>query len=245
MRWLAVLVLAGCHAPAAPRGPALPLDRVAIVGASVSAGFGGTPFGDAFTRAAPHSAVESEANVMMFRDPVGDTHAQLVRAIAFRATTIVALDVLFWDLYGSTDAAWRDRALAAALDELERARVGGAWVVVGDIPLITTAAEWMLPHDQIPTPDALATANAKIAAWATGRERVLLVPLVAWTEPLRSGGTVDLAPGERVDARTLLAGDGLHANPLGTWYLLDHLDHFIEAKLPGTPDSALVFRRPK
>jgi hypothetical protein len=242
---LVALGMLGCGATKPqPHGPALPLDRIAIVGASISAGFGGTPFGDAFARAAPHSAVESEANLMMFRDPPGDTHAQLAKAAAFHPTTIVALDFLFWDLYGSTDPAWRDRAFAAGLDELERSRAAGAWIVVGDVPRITTAAEWMLPHDQVPSADVLAAANAKLAAWARGRDRVLVVPLVEWTEPLRSGGAVELAPGERVDARTLLAGDGLHANALGTWYLLDRLDRFISAELPGTPDDALVFRRP-
>ena len=47
MKRLAVLaVVAACHAQAArPAAAALPRQRIAIVGASVSAGFGGTPFG--------------------------------------------------------------------------------------------------------------------------------------------------------------------------------------------------------
>jgi hypothetical protein len=243
-----VAALACCHAPAehgTERGPALPLDRIAIVGASVSAGFGGTPFGDAFARAAPRSVVESEASVMMFRDPSGETDAQLARATAFHPTVVVALDFLFWDCYGSRDPAWRERALEHALAELERLRAAGAWIVLGDVPRITTAADWMLPHELVPEPAALALLNEKIAAWASGRQRVLLVPLVEWTEPLRSGGTVELAPGERVAASALLAGDGLHANPLGTWYVLDQLDRWIEGKLPGTARDALVFQRPK
>src|ERR1700733_1233091 len=197
--WLGGLTLAiGCHptsdATSKPR-PALPLDRIAIVGASVSAGLGGTPFGDAFSAAAPHAKVESEANVMLFRDSIGDTKHQLELAIAFHPTTIVALDLLFWDVYGSTDPAWREQALAAALAELERARVAGAWILVGDVPLVTTAAEWMLPRAQVPDPAALAAINGEISAWANGRERVMLMPLAAWTEPLRSGGNVELAPG--------------------------------------------------
>jgi hypothetical protein len=245
---LLIVTAFACHGSgqhAAPHGPALPLDRIEIVGASVSAGMAGTPFGAAFARAASHSSVESQASIMLFRDPIGGTRAQLQQAIAFHATTIVAFDLLFWDCYGSTDPAWRERALTAALGELDAARATGAWIVVGDVPRITTAADWMLPHEQVPDPDALVALNAKIAAWANGRERVLLVPLVAWTEPLRSGGTVELAPGERIAARELLAQDGLHPNPLGTWYLLDRLDHFIEDKLPGTPKDALVFERPK
>lgn len=239
--WLGLLTLTtACR----HRISGLPLDRIAIVGASVSAGFGGTPFGDAFAAAAPHAVVESEANTLMFRDPTGDTKRQIDRAVAFHPTTVIALDLLFWDVYGATDPAWREAALGAGLRELDRVLAAGAWVIVGDVPLVTTAADWMLPHEQVPDPAALAAFDAEITAWAKPRPHVLLVPIAAWTEPLRTGGTVELAPGERVDAKILLSLDGLHANSLGTWWLLDRLDHLIEAQVPGTPEGALVFKRP-
>lgn len=256
--WLMVLLGTACSsaepqhealrvapAPVVLRAPplALPTDRIAIVGASVSAGFGGVPFGDAFTAAAKHSAVEAEASTFLFRDPIGDSHAQIAKAIAFKATTIVALDFLFWDLYSSTDPAWRDRALAAGLAELERARAAGAWILVGDVPRVVTAAEWMLASDHVPDVATLAHYNQTIATWAA-RDRVLLVPFASWAEPLAAGGDVELADGTHVPARTLVALDGLHLNPLGTWAVLDRLDHFIEQKLPGTPKDALVFVRP-
>ena len=77
------------------------------------------------------------------------------------------------------------------------------------------------------------------------RDRVLLVPLAEWTAPLRDGDDVDDRPAARRCRRAdLMALDGLHANALGTWYVLDKLDHYIEAKLPGTPKDALVFARP-
>ncbi len=230
---------AGCRpaaTPAANLGPALPVDRIAIVGASVSAGFGGTPFGDAFGKAAKHAAVASWANVMMFRDPVADTRDQLAKAIDFHATTVIAIDLLFWHVYNV-------HRLDAALAELDKLHATGAWIVLGDIPRITTASELLLPRAAIPSQQEIDAANQQIAAWAR-RDRVLLVPLAAWTDPLRSGAEIELAPGEKVPAASLMALDGLHANPLGTWYLLDHLDHFIEAKLPGTPKDALVFVRP-
>lgn len=227
----------------APVGPALPLDRIAIVGASISAGFGGTPFGEAFTAAAPRSKVDAAADVMLFRDPVGNIRQQLGRAKTFGASTIVAIDLLFWTVYGSSDRAWHDQALAAGIAELEALRAAGAWIVVGDIPLITTASELLLPKAAIPSPELLGAANNAIAELAT-RERVLLVPLTAWTEPLRAGTDVTLRGGDTIPAASLMALDGLHANPLGVWYLLDKLDLYIETKLPGTPKDALVFARP-
>jgi hypothetical protein len=248
---LVLLIMSiGCReqtkTPLEPRvGPALPVSRIAIVGASVSAGLGGVPFSEAFAAAAKGAAVESEANVMMFRDPIAETKQQMDRALAFHPTVIVAIDFLFWDIYGSTDPQWRVRALDSGLAELERARAAGVWIIVGDVPLVTTAADWMLPKEQVPAAADLAALDQRITAWVTGRERVIAVPLAAWTEPLRSGRPVELTPGELVPAQSLMAVDGLHANALGTWYVLDRLDKLIEAKLPGTPKSALVFVRPK
>lgn len=258
--WLGLVTLSpGCRAkpsqsqqaggsgsvlPEPGAGPALPLERISIVGASVSAGFGGVPFGDAFTLAAKGSKVDASASTFLFRDPIGDTRRQLAQATAFKPTVVFALDLLFWDIYGARSQTWHEQALAGALAELDALRAGGAWIVLGDIPLITTASELMLPRESIPDPQALATANDTIRTWAA-RERVLLVPLADWTEPLRSGAEVELPGGEKVAAQTLMALDGLHANALGTWYLLDKLDHYIEQSLPGTDKGAIVFARPK
>jgi hypothetical protein len=101
----------------------------------------------------------------------------------------------------------------------------------------------LLPKDAVPSQQEIDAAHRQIEAWAK-RDHVVVVPLAAWTEPLRSGSTIEIAPGESVPAASLMALDGLHANPLGTWYLLDRLDHFLEAKLPGTPKDAIVFARP-
>jgi hypothetical protein len=246
--WLGLLTPSyGCRtAPqaAVDPGPSLPTQRIAIVGASVSAGFGGTPFVDAFRQATKPcpgvprctAAVESWANIMLFRDPVGETKLQLTKATQLGATTVVALDLLFWHVYNVRD-------IEPALAELDKLHATGAWILVGDVPLITTASELLLPKQAIPPQDVLDAANQRIATWAK-RDRILLVPLGEWTAPLRAGGEIEIAPGEQVPAASLMAIDGLHANPLGTWYLLSRLDRFIEERLPGTAKDALVFVRP-
>jgi hypothetical protein len=198
---------------------------------------GGTPFVDAFHAAAKQATVGSWANVLLFRDPVGETQLQLGKAIEFKATTVVAVDLLFWHVYNV-------RNLDPALAELDKLHATGAWIVLGDVPLITTASELLLPKEAIPSQAAIDAANERIRAWAK-RDRVLLIPLAEWTEPLRAGADVEIAPGEKRTAASLMALDGLHANPLGTWYLLSRLDRFIEEKLPGTPKDALVFTRPE
>jgi hypothetical protein len=225
-------------------GPALPLARIAIVGASVSSGFGGAPFGEAFAAAAPRSKVDSAASTMLFRNPLGDIKRQLTQATEQDATTVVGVDLLFWCAYGWRDQPSRMHAIEVALGELERVRATGAWIILGDVPLITTASELMLPKESIPDPTSLGVVNEVIRAWSS-RERVLLIPLVEWTDPLRTDADVEIAPGEKVPARSLMALDGLHTNALGTWYLLDRLDHFIETRVPGTAKDALVFVRPR
>lgn len=175
------------------------------------------------------------ANVMLFREPLADTRRQINEAVAFKPSVVFGIDVLFWDVYGGGGD------LEAALKELERL---DAWLVIGDVPMITTANEMMLPKSAIPSQAALDAANARISSWAA-RDRVLLVPLADWTAPLRNGEEVTMPTGEQLPAADLMALDGLHANPLGTFYVLDKLDHYIEAKLPGTPKTALVFARPK
>ncbi len=236
--------LAGQRTDEIASQPELPTGRIAILGASVSAGFGGAPFVDVIRAAAPRSVVEGAANAFMFRDPIAETRIQVDKAIAFRTTTVIAIDFLFWNIYGSPDPAWRERALTSGLAELERLRATGAWLVIGDIPHVVTAAEWMLPRAQVPEAADLVRFNATISRWAEGRERVLLVPFASWAAPLAAGADVEITPGEHVAARTLVGPDGLHANPLGVWFLLDKLDHWIEGKLPGTPKDALVFKRP-
>ena len=70
-----------------------------------------------------------------------------------------------------------------------------------------------------------------------------MLPLAAWTAPLRAGGEVALAPGETVVADRLLFLDQLHPNPLGLWYLLVQVDAALERDL-GIAAPALVFARP-
>jgi hypothetical protein len=176
---------------------------------------------------------------MLFKDPAGDIKRQISEATSFKPSMVIGLDLLFWDVYGYDDPA----GLANTLAQLEVLRAGGVWIVLGDVPLITTASEVMLPKSAIPSVAQLAAANKTIAAFAK-RDHVVLVPLAAWTEPLRTGAKVTLPTGETVEAAELMAIDGLHANPLGTWYVLDKLDHFLEAKIPGATPDALVFNRP-
>jgi hypothetical protein len=74
---LALLVATvGCGSPGTSSGPPprpiKTFSRIGVVGASVSAGFGGVLLADAFTAAAPGARVTGAASVLMFRDAVAN-----------------------------------------------------------------------------------------------------------------------------------------------------------------------------
>lgn len=214
--------------------------RIFIMGASVSAGMGGLTFLDAFKAAAPRGEVASAASVMLFRDPKAATLKQAAQAADFKPTMVIALDLLFWDAYGFAPQAARRRAVADALAVLDRLHDAGAVVVVGDIPRIVTASPMMLAPEAVPPANQLAELNADIAAWAGPGK--LVAPFAAWATPLAKNAEVTMPDGARVMASTLMAADGLHANPRGTYYVLSLLDHWLEAR--GVAVDDLVFVAP-
>lgn len=214
----------------------LVLTRIAVVGASVSAGFTAPRIAEAM-RAAGTSEVIDAADLWMFRDPDGNGAAQIATAAAAKPSLVVALDFLFWFAYQPSDRAAsleRGLTLLATLD---------GPLAVGDLADMRGADPRMLPPTSVPPADELAAMNARIAAWAAARPGTVVLPLAAWTAPLLAGAEVELAPGERIAASSLLFLDGLHPNPLGLWYLLGQLDGALERGF-GIDAQALVFARP-
>jgi len=257
-RWLPALALVACTAgpapaPIAPRPvapnvtaprpapapPAVTVDRVAVIGASVSAGFTAPRVAAAIT-AAGGVVVADAADLWMFRDPDGNGAAQVATAAAAEPTLVVAIDFLFWFAYQPGDAASRAASLERGLALL--ARLDGP-LAVGDLADMRGADPRMLAPAAVPSPGELAALNARVRAWAAARPRTVVLPLGAWTAPLLADAEVELAPGERIAAAQLLFLDHLHPNPLGLWYLLGRVDAALEADLAVSP-AALVFARP-
>jgi hypothetical protein len=229
--------------PPPPHGLAvLPLERVAVIGASLSAGFGALPVDEALRAALPASEVAGFADTFLFQNPAERGGAQVDRALGFRPATVVALDYLFWPAYQSVGA-W-PRELDRAFEQLQRLVDAGAVVVIGDVPRMATASPSLIPPGALPSAEALDGINRRIRAWAAERPRVVVVPLTEWIAPLTADGRVVLPDGESYLARGLLSFDGLHPNRLGVWYVLERVDRLLEREFPGMPAAALVFRRP-
>ena len=232
----APLALAAVEAPGAHL-----LDRVVVLGASVSAGLAARPIASSLSAGlAPDAAVLDAASVMFFQDPFGNGRAAVDLAIGHRPTLVLALDFLFWFAYANASDDDRRARFDAGLALL--ADLPGT-LVVGDLPDMRGANPRILGPAAVPSPDQLRALNERLRRWARARPHTLVLPMAIWTEPLVTGAPIELAPGERVAARDLMFFDGLHANSLGTWHLLMLVDAALERDL-GVPVDALRLTRP-
>ncbi len=218
-------------------------DRIAVLGASVSAGFSSPRVGVALQAALPSSAITDAADLWMFSDPLVKGAAQVDAALAAKPTMVVAIDFLFWYAYQATDAEAREASLERGLDQLNRLDDRSIVLAVGDLADMRVADPRMLPPAVVPPAVELRAMNARVRAWAAARRNTVVLPLGAWTAPLLANAEVELAPGETIEAENLLFLDRLHPNPLGLWYLLTLVDGALEAGL-AVPAPTLVFARP-
>ncbi|MEZ5990147.1 MAG: hypothetical protein R3F30_13720 [Planctomycetota bacterium] len=205
----------GGGAAAAPAKPATErplLARVAVIGASVSAGFGnGLKLAKAMDPGigGEHEPVADYSTPNFFLGPQRYGKECLDKAIAHEPTLIVGIDYLFWYGYGRFFAPVRSDAGADARSaEEQEAKVvemrlallekGLAqldrWegpLVVGDFPDMSGADPRMLSKAMIPTEAALAKLNARVAAWVAARRekgrRTLLVSLADMVKDMRGG----------------------------------------------------------
>jgi hypothetical protein len=212
-----VLLLAGCGRDGyffgPPPGPApepdVSFERVAVIGASVSAGMGGGPIHQIVdARLEGEHRVVGLADVWTFQAPVAKLREQVDAAVAFEPTAVLGIDALFWCAYGGGGRESRLRRCLEILEAIE------APLFVGDLPDMRNAAGWMLPPAAIPGAAELASLNQIIAVWAEVRANVRIVGLAAWNRPLLEGDP---------ELAGLMSPDGLHPNRRGVAYILRRL----------------------
>ncbi len=220
--------------PDAPMSvPSKPLARIAVVGASASAGFlcmyADDPRPVSFDRAIGAlladpgaSSITLHATPMFFTQSHAIGPALLDRALAEEPTLLIALDYLFWFAYGDVNAHGgflaheheRDALFELGLAQL--ARFDGP-MVVGDIPDMRPAVGLMLARRQVPEPETLDRLNARLRAWASERPHVVVVPLHDMVEQIRSGKGLRLGghAWSPEQAATFVLPDRLHPSPAG------------------------------
>jgi hypothetical protein len=248
---LAASLLAGFLSaqPTASRPAATPV--VAVIGASVSAGFvdprpredgernstvdvktvlkGLWPDGKAEIRA------RNGLMLPMFTDAVGLGTKQVDAALRDQPQAVVAVDFLFWFGYGPARArdeiAFRHQRLEQGLALLDRFTCP---CIVGDFPDMHGADPQMLPPRAIPSEEALAALNARVTAWAKERKHVALFPLARWVRQLKTEGELLQVAGRELSVPPLfpLQGDRLHATRLGMAMLGQRIHGSLTVVLP-------------
>jgi len=228
--------------PAAPAveasvAKATPL-RVAVIGASASAGFGCSwretrdygdysgsfRLADMLKLACPDlKIVTTDASSgFFFLAPTANGAKAAKRARDFNPNCVVALDFLFWYCYG--DDGPEGGALRDESDRLVKLEKGLAElaafdvpIVVGDIPDMSRAVGKMLSARQMPSPDTLAKANERFLAWAKERSNVRVVPLARMQRQLMEEGALEIGTDRLVATKDapLLQRDELHPTPHG------------------------------
>lgn len=191
------------------------LDRVSIIGASQSAGFGeGEPLHQVL-RAALHDDVQifDASSSAHFVEPrtVGET--QVLAAKLRRPTLVIATDFLFWYAHGDKPFEQRLTDLHEGMQLLASLEVP---LMVGDLPDVSAASTRMIGRSQIPSAEERARLNAEIRGWAAENSEISVLPLAAWMATLGEGGTIEVR-GRALDpeAGELLQWDGLHPTPRG------------------------------
>lgn len=222
-------------------------DRVHVIGASASAGFGVRPplppdhpgrlqpvtlaaIADAARTGA--GTVTGDATGLFFLSPSNSGAREVDGTLAAqpRPTIVVGVDFLFWFTYGAADGdgrAIRDEKqrlalLEAGLALADRVVAAGIPLVIGDIPDMSPAVGRMLSKAQMPALDTIARANARIHAWAEERPRVAVVPLARLVTELRSGKPFEAGRrtwSESADG-ALIQRDQLHPTFVGSLALL-------------------------
>ena len=222
---LAAQAPAASAVPAAAKGEAL-LQRVVVIGASLSAGQGLGRSDLNLTHVieaslvAKHAPVLDASDLLTFTSPVSKAKNALAKVEAQNPTLLVALDYLFWFGYGMNWGSEKGRldALELGLKSLEGLKCP---ILLGDFPDMSSATKVphpMLPAPAVPAAETLAKLNARLRGWAKEHPNVIVVPISKLMGALLAGEELRVGPNlwAKGSVGSLLQSDGLHPTLEGT-----------------------------
>lgn len=209
-------------------GAAPSLERVVVIGASVSRGFTESqPFGgekadelrfDRYLDAAltvPHGKIINDSNHLFFMSPQKEATLQLKRLSKRAPTLVIGVDFLFWFLYGHlSETGERLELFDQGLSMLEQIKVP---LIVGDIPDASAAIGHMLSKPMVPDAATIAEANRRLKAWATDRPGVSIVSLSTFMKASQANSGIKFGQCQWSTGETskLLQPDRLHPSVSG------------------------------
>ncbi|MBG83349.1 MAG: hypothetical protein CMJ40_02250 [Phycisphaerae bacterium] len=188
------------------------LDRIAIIGASASAGWGLVlryideedmvvtrlvTLNDVLQACIQRdeTIVRLQGSGMFFWNPERVGEKQATEALAEDPTLLVAIDYLFWFGYGNRGVDGRRipfgsdghearlELLEKGLAELEEFDCP---MLVGDFPDMSEAVGYMLGESQMPAPETLKALNRRLREWANEHTNVTIVSLADLTNAMKS-----------------------------------------------------------
>jgi hypothetical protein len=252
---LLVLPLARAEGDAKPAKAPAPLQKVAVIGASISAGVGLDPAADPLQGQQSklrlvhvvHASVVGEhappldlSDYMFFSAPKPTAKRRAKEAADAKASVVVALDYLFWLGYGPGDAKARLERVQDGLKALEAVK---APLLLGDFADFNGVRSSMLSPDAVPPTEVIDQLNERIAEWAKDRKNVVVVPIREMFRKVIAGEPFEVR-GNAFDAnakKRLMQDDGLHTSLEGTcalWVLA--VDSWLATKPEGVDESAFV-----
>ena len=230
---ISVLALALCIAsPAFSREETKMLSRIAVIGASMSDGFGvrvSTTLADGkkisegvnlseLVKVAckdPTVVVSNYTSSLYFMNPARTAKSSALRACGANAqempTCVLAVDWLFWNGYGVSNMKGeklsgdteRMELLDNALACLEPMCAANIPIVLGDFPDMHSAiGGGMISAPMVPSVECLAALNARVVQWALTKKNVCVVSLSKLTQDLVQKKSIHAA-GREWDAQTL------------------------------------------
>ena len=198
-------------------------DRIAVVGASASDGFGVSVRADAppadstakkpipirmnlsdilrYAATPGRVIMHHYSSGFFFANPGPTGQGEIYRALKIKPTLVLGLDFLFWYVYGTvtadgkpmTTGADRFSNLELGLEQLDRIVNAGIPLVIADIADMHDAIGKMLSENQVPNVQTIGSANIRIMEWVKARPLVKIMPLSQILETLKKGGSIDLA----------------------------------------------------
>jgi len=225
---LASLSFAITQSSPAPAAKPVPLlQRIVVLGASLSDGYALRPDAEVktglsdvveSTLAVPHGSVRSATSLLFFTDPDSIGEKLVAQADAAEPTLVFAIDYLFWFGYGVQPS---DEARLRHLDQgLARLESISCPLLVGDLPDMRAASQPappgavppLLTPEQVPSEELLARLNARIRAWAASRKDVVVVPVADLFARLRAGSAIEIRGNRWAEGAggLLLGPDRLH-----------------------------------
>src|SRR5580765_3781161 len=162
------LALPSAKVEAKPEQAVPALQRIAVIGASLTAGMGLDPANPLASRLnlskvveaslkSAHDPVLQQGSLMFFMDPIGTAKGMAPALKSAKPTLIVGVDYLFWFGYGSNLPNEADR-LALLEKGLKTLEEYDCPILVGDFPDMSAATKVpqpILPADAVPSAETL------------------------------------------------------------------------------------------